>query len=263
MATYESDTDIWHDLLSGRHPTLRRHRNLYGLLPSDPRCSLCKAPFRGPGGILSRMTGREPSRLNPTMCRACEIVGEKHPGGVEIETTMLFADIRGSTSIAEDLQPAEFRHLIDRFYVTVSSVLVPSQALIGELQGDQVTGIYLPAFAGPQYTCSAIGAAQQLLRATGHGDPGGPWAPVGVGIHTGPAFVGAVGKPGATQITALGDAPNIGARLASRAAAGEILVSGPAAKDAGLSTSGLEHRVLELKGRRDPVDAYVIAVGRD
>jgi adenylate cyclase len=245
-------------LLTGEHPALRRHRHFNGLIPSNPRCSFCKAPFGGPGGTLARLRGRQPSRLNPNMCTACELVAEKHPGGVELEATVLFADVRGSTGLAETMRPADFRQLIDRFYSSASAALAESQALIEDLQGDQVTGIYLPAFAGEEYTRVAVEAAQEILRATGHDDGEGPWVPVGAGVHTGTTFVGAVGGHPTTQITALGDVPNIGARLASSAAAGEILVSEPAARAAKLPVEDLEHRLLQLKGRREPVGAYVL-----
>ena len=68
---------------------------------------------------------------------------------------------------------------------------------------------------------------QALLRVTGHGEPDGPWVPVGVGIHTGIAWVGSiVGASGAgSDFTALGDNVNIAARLASKAGVGEVLIS--------------------------------------
>ena len=87
-----------------------------------------------------------------------------------------------------------------------------------------------------------------LLRATGHGDPGGPWVRVGVGVHTGLAWVGAVGDESHTELTALGDTVNVTARLASAASAGEVLVTSVAAQAAGLEP-GLERRELELKGK--------------
>jgi class 3 adenylate cyclase len=80
-------------------------------------------------------------------------------------------------------------------------------------------------------------------------------------VHTGIAFVGSVGsKDGLTDITALGDAPNTAARIASQAASGEILVSQEAARAAKMDTGGLERRQLELKGREQPVMVCVLGV---
>lgn len=85
--------------------------------------------------------------------------------------------------------------------------------------------------------------------------------PVGVGVHTGRAFVGAVGAAGVSDITALGDDVNLTARLASLAQAGEILVTESARTAAGVSAGSLEPRHLELKGRSAPVDAWLLRVG--
>ena len=92
-----------------------------------------------------------------------------------------------------------------------------------------------------------------------HEGPGRTPLPIGVGVHTGLAYVGLVGSMGSeVQFTALGDAVNTAARLASVAGAWEILVSATAATRAGLDTSGLETRHLALKCRTEPVDSFVL-----
>ena len=101
--------------------------------------------------------------------------------------------------------------------------------------------------------------ARALLEATGHADPAGPWVPLGAGVHTGTAWVGAVGAGTAATMTALGDAVNTAARLASAATAGEILVTDDAATAAGLDPD-LEHRPLELKGKQEPVEVVTLTV---
>jgi adenylate cyclase len=100
---------------------------------------------------------------------------------------------------------------------------------------------------------------QKILHATGPAGPDAPWIPVGVGIHTGRAYVGAVGSPGGmVDITALGDTPNTAARLASNAGPGEILVSRAAYQAAGLEGQAAEQRSLQLKGRSQPVEVYLL-----
>jgi len=119
----------------------------------------------------------------------------------------------------------------------------------------------MPGLAGPDHARLAVRAAQELLHVTGHADPGGAWLPVGV--HTGIAFVGAMGKEGsATYITALGDNVNTAARLASKAGPGEILVSEAAYAAAGLDLANVEQRQLELKGKSEPVGVRVLSAGR-
>jgi adenylate cyclase len=237
-------------------------RRLMRLLPTDPRCTVCQIPFEGVGATLLRsLFGVSRSRLNPQWCSRCEQFAEKHQGGAEVELSMLFADLRGSTSLAESMSPSAFSQLIKRFYQVTTDLMVETDALVEQLVGDEVAGLYVPGLAGPAHAQVALEAARAILRATGYGAPEEPWAPVGIGVHTGVAFVGAVGSQnGVTTITALGDAVNTTSRLASQAGPGEILVSEAASRAAELDTAGLEFRLLQLKGRSEPVGVHVVRV---
>jgi adenylate cyclase len=239
-----------------------RGRRIFGLLPSDPRCTSCLAPFEGTGGIfVKNVLNIKRSTLNPLMCNQCEEIVRRLKYGAEVEMSMLFADIRGSTPLAESMTPTEFKNLIDHFYSETTHVLVHSYAIIDKLVGDEVTGYYLPTFVGKEYARKAVQAAQDMLKATGHADPEGPWVPVGVGIHTGRAYFGAVSsREGLVELTALGDAVNTASRLATKAAAGEIIISEETAQKAGVDTGNLERRTLELKGKSSPMDVWVMRV---
>jgi adenylate cyclase len=201
--------------------------------------------------------------MNPRFCSICEHFARTHPGGVELELSMLFADIRGSTTLAETMGTAEFTQLINRFFMAATNVLVKSDGLIDRLRGDEVFAVFLPLFAGANHSRVAVEAAQALLHATGHGESRGPWVPVGVGVHTGVAFLGTVGSQGVTDLTALGDAVNTASRLASLAGPGEVLVSDATCAAAGLDRGSLESRRLELKGRIEPIDVCVIQANAD
>lgn len=241
---------------------LQQFRNVISRLPTDPRCQLCNTPFSGIGGQFARaILGKKPSRLNPKLCNSCDQFAREHQGGAEVELSMLFADVRGSTTLAEGVRPAEYSRLIDRFYKVSTDVLIHSNALIEKMHGDQVTGLYVPGFAGAEHARIAVEAAQSILRATGHGNPSGPYVPVGCGVHTGTAFVGAVGSgEGVVDIAALGDAVNTAARLASHAAPGEVVISVETCRAAKLDTSKMESRTLQLKGRSEPVEVRVIKI---
>jgi len=205
-----------------------------------------------------RLIGKGPSRLSLQFCNQCQDLATQHIGGAEVEVTLLFADVRGSTKLGEQMKPAEFSQLIGHFFSASSHVLLDTHAWLDKLAGDQVIGMYIPYFAGRHHVHAAINAAKELLHATGHDDPGGPWVQVGVGVHSGTAFIGAVGsKDGATDITVLGDVPNVAARLSSAAAAGEILISEDAFRRAELPEA-LEQRHLELKGKSQPMSVYVL-----
>ncbi len=253
--------DVWYTYLTtGETAQDRRRRRLFRLLPGNPRCKHCYAPFQGAGGAFVRIMYRKrPSNLNPRLCNICEDFAAKHHGGAEIELSLLFADVRGSTSLAEGMSPTEFSRLIDRFYKAATSVMVRTDALIDKIIGDQAVGLYVPGFAGHEHARRALQAAQEILRVTGHGDPNGPWIPLGVGVHTGTAYVGSVGsEEGTTDITVLGDAANTAARLSSAAAQGEILISEDACAAVGLNLEHLEKRQLDLKGKSQPVSVRVM-----
>jgi len=237
----------------------KRVSRLYGMLPTQARCRICKMPFEGLSGQLMRVLGKGPSTLNPHLCSACDSFVRNHPGGVETRLSMLFADIRGSTGLAEQMKPIEFTRLINRFFATAAEILSDSNAIIDKLAGDQVSGYYVPGLAGAGHAAVATQAARDLLKATGHSGAAVPWIPLGIGVHTGEAFFGAVGEQGGiVDVTALGDAVNITARLASNAGPGEILVSQESFAEAGLEIGRLERRELELKGRSQPVSVFVI-----
>jgi adenylate cyclase len=255
--------ELWRKYLAtGDFPKARRQRFLFRLLPGTPRCKNCYAPFRGAGSIVVRLAyGKQPSKLNPALCNICEVFASKHQGGAEIELSLLFADVRGSTSLAEKMSSLEYSRLINRFYNTCTKIMVSSDALIDKIIGDQVAAMYVPGFVGPEHARRAIESAQKILHATGHTDPEGPWIPLGVGIHTGIAFVGSVGSSeGASDITVLGDTANTAARLSSIAGQGEILISDAAYESSGMDLAGLERQQVELKGKRDQMLVHKLSL---
>jgi len=253
--------EMWAKNLTEGNVRMRRYRHLYGRLPSNPRCVNCHRPFAGAGGALLRWLHKtRKSDKNPRFCAACYGFTSQFPGGAEIELTMLFVDVRGSTTIAETMDAAQFSRLMNRFYEAAINVLVQADAFIDKLVGDEVTALFIPGFAGPEHARRAVEAGKALLRVTGHGAAGAAWVPVGVGVHTGIAWVGSIaGAAGkASDFTALGDNVNIAARLASNAAAGEVLISEATREAARLDAAGLEQRDLALKGKSELVRVRVL-----
>lgn len=249
---------MWLRLLNDPDSGFASGRAFFRMLPSSPRCKMCAAPFAGPSAPFMRMIDRGRWDKNPSICGLCFKQLEKARGGAEVELTMLFADVRGSTGLAERMGPGAFQNLLGRFYREATNALVARDAIIDKFVGDEVVALFLPVLAGHDHARQAIEAAQALLRATGHGTEGGPWIPVGAGVHTGVAYVGAVGDT-VTDFTALGDSVNVTARLASAAGPGEILVSSASATAAKLDQN-LELRTLSLRGRAEPLDVRVLRV---
>jgi adenylate cyclase len=245
---------------------LRRLRRLWRAIPSAPRCKLCTRPFGPPGGPFMRLVGLGPWPGNPKYCTGCFKAIYRHRAGAEIECTLLFADIRGSTSLGESMRSSEFRGLMDRFYRTAAETLVDHEAIVDKFVGDEVIAIFVPAMTEGNHAGQAIDAGLELLRATGH-DGLAPWAPIGIGINTGQAFVGAVGTAEHVEFTALGDTVNVTARLASEAASGEILVAETTIRAAGLAESTQfsrrDRRSIELRGRSEATDVLVLTLAAD
>jgi adenylate cyclase len=252
----------WKDVLAGTHPQFRLGRRLFKHLPTEPRCKLCAAPFRGVASPFMRLIGKGPWPKNPKYCGSCFKQLTQHHGGAEIQCSLLFADVRGSTRLAEAMRPAEFRDLMERFFDTAARVLVDYDAIVDKFVGDEVIGIFVPALTGELHAAHAIQAARALMRVTGNAG-GTPWAPIGAGIQTGIAFVGSIGSGAHVELTAMGDPVNVAARLASAAGAGEILVTIEAAQAAGLDDAGLERRDLQLKGKSNPTSVLVLTDERE
>ena len=229
---------------------------VFRFLPHDPRCKICYSPFSGVGGAVMRSIGRKQSNLNPHFCNICEDFAKSHPGGAEVEMSMLFVDVRGSTALSEQMTALEFQKLINRFFVEVTKVIAAEDGLIEKLAGDSVAAFWGAGFAGPDYVARTVRAAQHILSAMAKQN-----IPVGIGVHAGVAYFGAMGSTeGVVDISAIGEEVNTAARIASKAGTGEILISEPALAQAGLDASGFESRRLELKGISEQVAVRVLRV---
>jgi adenylate cyclase len=249
MAKYASEEEEWAAYLNGTHPAIKLGKRTFGLFPSSPRCTMCSVPFAGFGRLIFSPLGWKPWEKNPNLCTLCVRYLNKHEvSGAEVETSFLFADVRHSSDLARRVGNMEFTRLMQRFYSVATEVLFSGNAVIEKFVGDEVVGFFLPLLTGPNHAAAAVRTAQNLLRATGHADEGGPWLPIGAGVHTGVAFVGMVSRGSASDFTAFGDPINLAAHIAAQAGVGEVLVTDAAASAGGVRTEGLERRHLSLKG---------------
>jgi len=233
----------------------KRLRRIMRMLPHDPRCKFCNTPFQGVGGMLARVLfSKQRSALNPRFCNMCEVAAREFPGGAEVEMAILFADIRGSTALSEQMSATEFSRLINRFYTETTKAVIEEDGLVEKLAGDGLAAFWGAGFAGPDYVRRTLKVAQHLATVMTRQK-----IPVGISVHAGVAYFGAMSTAdGLTNISAAGEEVNTAARLASKAAAGEIIVSEQALREAGVDGSELESRNLELKGIREPVTVRVM-----
>jgi adenylate cyclase len=248
---------LWHDwFMTDAYKVEKRWFRAFRFLPHDPRCKICYSPFDGMGGFVMRSMGRKQSHLNPNFCNICEEFAQKHPGGAEVEMSMLFADVRGSTSLSEQMTPLEFQKLINRFYVGATKAIAEQDGLVEKLAGDAVAAFWGAGFAGKEYVARTIRAARAIIHQMHK-----QGIPVGIGVHAGVAYFGAMGTTeGLVDISAIGEEVNTAARIASKAAAGEILVSEAALERAHMDGSALEPRSLDLKGISELIDVRVMTV---
>ena len=260
MTKFASKEDEWRAYLSGTHPSSLMGQRMFKWVPSSPRCHMCAAPFAGAGRLVFRRFGFRPWEKHPGICTRCiDRLRNQEVSGAETEISFLFADVRRSSDLARRVGTMEFTHLMQRFYSTATTALLANGAIIDKFVGDEVVGFFLPMLTGPRHAAAAVHAAQELLLATGHADPDGPWLPLGAAVHSGTAFVGLVSSGSTSEFTAFGDVINVTAHLAAAAAPGEILVTEATAGQAELDTGGLEHRRLSLKGHE--VAAYILPMG--
>jgi adenylate cyclase len=229
------------------------------MLPSSPRCSVCAAPFAGAGRLVAGPLGYRPSRKNPEICGMC--VEFSPPGGMKMQTGVLFADLRGFTSGAAGADPEDVSRLLRRFYRCAEDVLFP-EAVIDKLIGDEVMALYLPDLSR---RVTRDGVAEQmlahargLLEAVGYGTPEGPFAEMGIGLDVGEAFVGNIGQRALYDFTAVGDVVNTASRLQGQAGGGEIVLSARVA--AGLPGLDAPREELLLKGKPEAEPAFRVVV---
>jgi len=187
--------------------------------------------------------------------------------------TVLFADLRGYTGLAERLAPARIVPLLDEFF----GVLAGATALFGgrvfHMAGDGMMagfGVHDSAHSGARQALAAGHAMLQDFASVAE-----RWrrelsieAGIGVGLHLGEVAVGLLGPPGRRHTTLVGDTVNVAARLCSRARAGEVLLSCTvaAALHADGAAGGPDPKSLpilqlpqfELRGRSAPLDIWCV-----
>src|SRR5438270_3160211 len=178
----ETDAE-WQKILTEGHRGLVLSRHFWRHIPSAPRCKVCGNPFGGVGGRIARWGGWAPSRKNPNLCARC--CDGLPVGGAEVDVAMLFADVRGSTGLGEQIGASEFARLLNRFYAAATDVLLRHDGLIDKLIGDEAMALFIPGVAGPDYRRRALAAALDMLQAVGYGSPSGSWLALGVGLNAG------------------------------------------------------------------------------
>jgi adenylate cyclase len=187
--------------------------------------------------------------------------------------TVLFADLRGYTGLAERLAPATIVPLLNEFFGILAGATVENGGQVFHMAGDGMMagfGVSDPVRDG---ALQAMAAGQSILRT--FGEVAARWrreldieTGVGIGVHLGEVALGSLGAPGRKRTTLVGDTVNVAARLCGRARAGELLLSCTvaAALDAERAAGGLDPASVEflqlpqfeLRGRSAPLDILCV-----
>jgi adenylate cyclase len=187
--------------------------------------------------------------------------------------TVLFADLRGYTALAERLEPARIVPLLDEFFGVLAGATALHGGQVFHMAGDGMMAGFGLHDAAKTGACEALAAGHAMLQnfasiATRWRRDLSVEAGIGVGLHLGEVALGLLGPPGRKQTTLVGDTVNVAARLCSRARAGEVLLSctvataleaGGAAGSARLKLIPfLQLPQFELRGRSTPLDIWCI-----
>lgn len=242
--------ELWAHVFGVGAADLLDQRRFHARLPSPPRCRLCKAPFKGVGGLLLRFKGKRPAKRNPHFCSACDTFLENNPGGAEVPMAIIYADIRRSTEFARTHTPNEVSKRTNVFLDLATRSITENDGFLLAFYGDCVVANWPPGFSGADYVQKAVDSARAVARASKEAG-----LPVGIGVHSGEAYMCSVqALQGAFRdVSVFGEAMNLAARLSDAATAGEILISQPVVEAVGLKVTG---ETMDLKGFDAPVAVY-------
>jgi adenylate cyclase len=184
-------------------------------------------------------------------------------GGVNQKVSILFADIRGFTGIAEKLEPQQVVEILNEFFGRVTEVIFDHFGTLDKYLGDGLMAIFGAPYSKGNDAANAVRAAMtiQLLMQQINRDAKArrwPQMEVGIGINTGVVTVGNIGSKQRLDYTVIGDEVNIAARLMSHASPGQILISNATADelDDSFGISGL--KPVALKGKSQSTQVKIV-----
>jgi adenylate cyclase len=183
------------------------------------------------------------------------------PGGERRAITVLFADIRGFTAIAEGMSPDAIAHMLTEYFSEMVDVIFEHGGALDKFIGDALMALWGAPLArenNPQRALEAARAMQQAVDALNARwqAAGRPTIGVGIGINHGEVFVGNIGSLRRLEYTVIGDAVNVAQRLSGQAAAGEILVSDAFRLASGNAGDAEQQPALGLRGKSRAVEVF-------
>ena len=179
-------------------------------------------------------------------------------GGTVVETTVLFADLRGFTTYTEGIQhPKAVVDLLNRYFTAAVPILLGEGGTVDKFVGDAVMAVFNTPILQPDHALRAVRAGYLMQRAVEdvareHPD----WPRFRIGINTGSALVGNIGSAELHNYTAIGDAVNLAARLESVAEPGQVLMGPTTFELVRHAVEADPVGLIDVKGKAEPVAAY-------
>jgi class 3 adenylate cyclase len=195
---------------------------------------------------------------------AAQVVSGQNLDARESEVSVLFVDIRGYTSYAEDRPAAEVFSTVNRYTETVSRVVRAHGGMVVEFNGDGMMAVFGAPAPLAQKERAAVAAASEIVFSVHSLDLGVHHQQpleVGVGIATGKAFVGNIQSIDRLIWSAIGDTSNLAARLQglTRELNAIVVIDAATRAGAGDAAADFERRdAMPIRGRRQTADIYVL-----
>lgn len=187
---------------------------------------------------------------------------EPELGGEQRDITILFADLRGYTSLTEEMDPVEALSLLNTLFEHLCAPILRHGGTVDKYIGDCVMAIFNAPIDDAHHCLRAVQAAIDMQRAMGEfkeslADKYGSLE-IGIAINTGSAVVGNIGTEQKMDYTAIGDAVNVAARLEDIAGKRQILVTEAVAKKVSPFVDLQPTTKIQLRGRQQETTVYAI-----
>lgn len=182
-----------------------------------------------------------------------------HTSAGKREVSVLFADLAGFTSFSEGRDPREVSEMLNAYFeVAIPPIVSEHGGEIDSLIGDAIMATWGTRGDQPDHAERAVSAAAALQAQTARIAADHPdWPRFRAAVNSGEALVGVMGAESGRSYTVIGDTVNVAARLESRAPTGGVVVGGATLRAVpGLRATSLGE--IEIKGKREPVDAYLV-----
>ena len=180
-------------------------------------------------------------------------------GGVEREVSVLFADLAGFTTFSETRAPTEVIAMLNEYWAAVVPVIDASGGVIEQFAGDGVMAIFNAGDDQPDHPRRAAAAALAVVEAgRSIAEMHRGWPVFRVGLNTGPAVVGDVGVADRRSFAVIGDTSNTAARLMAAGEPGQVVVARSTWEALGAARDGVALGAVSVKGKRAPVEAWVL-----